>query len=156
MIVRQAEVADAAGMAAVLNQIIAIGGTTAHQVAKAVPTVQADYVDGPTVLTSVVAVDQGRVIGWHSVGLWHGHADIGTFVQPGIQARRIGAALFARTCDLAKAKCVRTIHAATRADNAPGLAYYARIGFVDAGSEPDFALADGRVVGRVFRRFEVV
>ena len=156
MIVRQAAVADAAGMAALLNQIIAIGGTTAHQVAKPVPTVQADYVDGPTVLTSVVAVDQGRVSGWQSVGLWQGHADIGTFVQPGVQARGIGAALFAMTLDLARAKGLATIHAAIRADNAPGLAYYARIGFVDTRSEPDFALADGRVVGRVFRRFEVI
>lgn len=140
-------------MTAILNQIIRIGGTTAHQEPKSVAAVRHDYIDGPEVQTSVVAEMGGQIVGWQSIGLWQGDAHIGTFVQPGLQAGGVGAALFALTCDQARAAGIRQIEAAIRADNVPGLAYYARIGFRDVGAEPDFALNDGRVVGRIHRRY---
>ncbi len=155
MIVREAVAADAPAMAEILNQIIAIGGTTAHESAKSVEAVLEDYVAGADVLGAVVAEDQGVVIGWQSAGLWQGEAHIGTFVAPGIQARGIGAAMFAMTCDLVGRAGVRIIIASIRADNIPGLAYYARLGFVDFDHDPGFALSDGRVVGRVHRRYVI-
>lgn len=142
-------------MAAVLNAIIAIGGTTAHEHPKTAEQVCADYVDGPDVLASVVAEDQGRVIGWQSVGMWEGDPHIGTFVQPGLQARGVGGALFAATCAALRVRGTRFIIAHIRADNVPGLAYYARIGFRDIGGDPDFDLSDGRRVGRIHRRFDL-
>ncbi len=151
--VRAARPEDAAAMADILNQIIEIGGTTAHQEPKSPDTVRRDYIDGPEVQTSVVAELDGRIVGWQSIGLWQGDAHIGTFVQPGLQAGGVGAALFALTCDQARAAGLTQIEAAIRADNVPGLAYYARIGFQDVGAEPEFALNEGRVVGRVHRRF---
>ena len=156
MIIRRAVPADAAAMAGILNTIIAIGGTTAHEVPKSVEVVQRDYVEGPDVLSCMVADDGGQVIGWQSVGLWQGEAHIGTFVQPGIQARGIGAGLFAVTCDLLRQVGIKAIIASIRADNVPGLAYYAHIGFTDTHAEPDFALSDGRIVGRIHRRFDLV
>lgn len=144
---------DAEAMAAILNRIIEIGGTTAHQVPKSSGQVRHDYIDGPDVQTSVVAESEGQVVGWQSVGLWQGLSHIGTFVQPGLQAAGVGARLFALTCAQARAAGITRIEAAIRADNVPGLAYYARIGFADVGHEPEFALNDGRVVGRVHRRF---
>ncbi len=156
MIIRRAIPADAPAMADLLNEIIAIGGTTAHETAKSAEAVRCDYVDGPDVLSAVVAEDGGRVIGWQSVGLWQGEAHIGTFVQPGLQAKGAGAAMFALTCDIVRATGQRAIIASIRADNLPGLAYYARIGFVDFAHEPEFALKDGTVVGRVSRRFDLV
>jgi L-amino acid N-acyltransferase YncA len=155
MIVRVATTSDAAAMAEVLNAVIAIGGTTAHETPKDADHVRADYIDGPDVLTAVVAEDAGRIVGWQSVGWWHGDPHIGTFVMPGLQAKGTGAAMFALTCDGLRARGTRYIIAWIRADNAPGLAYYARIGFRDIGGDPTFALSDGRVVGRVHRRFDL-
>jgi L-amino acid N-acyltransferase YncA len=155
MIVRRATVADAGAMTDILNTVIAIGGTTAHEDPKPVETVRRDYIDGPDVLASVVAEEAGRVVGWQSVGLWQGEADIGTFVAPGTQARGAGTAMFALTCAILRDKGHRRITAAIRADNRPGLAYYARIGFVDVTRDAEFALADGRVVGRVHRVFDL-
>jgi L-amino acid N-acyltransferase YncA len=151
--VRLSTAEDAEGMAQVLNEIIAIGGTTAHENPKPVAAVRKGYIDGADVLSSVVAEEEGRIVGWQSVEHWQGEAHIGTFVQPGLQARGVGAGLFALTCETLRAKGVREIVASIRADNVPGLAYYARIGFVDFAQEPDFALSDGRRVGRIHRRF---
>ena len=157
MIVRPATPADASAMTALLNAIIAIGGTTAHQHPKTEAQVRTDYIDGPEALTCVVAEDGGQVIGFQSVGTWPGlpggWGDIGTFVAPGVQARGTGAALFVATCAAAREKRLAVLNATIRADNVPGLAYYARIGFTDYAHDPDWTLEDGRKVGRISRRF---
>lgn len=156
MIFRPARPEDAGAMAAILNEIIAIGGTTAHQHPKTPALVDQDYIRGADVLSSVVAEDASGVIGWQSSALWQGEAHIGSFVRPGIQARGVGAGLFALTLQILRQKPVPAIVATIRADNVPGLAYYGRLGFVDFAAEPDYALEDGRVVGRVHRRFSLV
>ncbi len=156
MIVRKATAADAGEMADLLNEIIAIGGTTAHQTPKTETEVRHEYTEGPDVLSSVVAEADGSIVGWQSTEIWKGEAHIGTFVRPGIQAKGVGVAMFALTCDIVRITGHRAIIATIRSDNRPGLAYYARIGFVDFAADPDFALNDGTVVGRVHRRFEVV
>jgi L-amino acid N-acyltransferase YncA len=154
MIVRKATPDDAEAMAAILNAIIAIGGTTAHQEPKSVARVRHSYVTAPGVRAAVVAEAEGRMLGWQSVEFWQGELHIGTFVAPGLQARGVGAALFALTCDLLRPDPAPII-ATIRADNAPGLAYYARMGFREVSRDPDWALQDGRVVGRVNRRFDL-
>jgi L-amino acid N-acyltransferase YncA len=155
VIVRPATPADGPAMTDLLNQIIAIGGTTAHQSPRTEQLVRDTDLDGPDVISSVVAENQGRIVGWQSLSNYHDDVHIGTFVQPGLQARGVGGALFALTCDKAREAGVKTITAYIRADNLPGLAYYARIGFVDYESNPDFALNDGRIVGRAHRRFDL-
>lgn len=155
MIIRQAKVEDAAGMAAVLNRIIEIGGTTAHQNLMSDDQLRDHYIDGDDTVTCVVAEVDEVVIGWQAVGWWQGEPHIGSFVQSGGQAKGVGARLFALTCEVARLAGLVEIHASIRADNVPGLAYYSRMGFVDYASEPDFALQDGRVVGRVLRRYEL-
>jgi L-amino acid N-acyltransferase YncA len=155
MLIRHATPADAPAMTAILNAIIAIGGTTAHEELKAEATVLNDYITGPDVLACSVAEVDGSVIGWQSAGWYHGHPDIGTFVQPGTQAKGIGAQLFALTCTTLRAKGITYIHATIRADNVPGLAYYARMGFRDIARDPRYALRDGKVVGRVTRQFDL-
>jgi L-amino acid N-acyltransferase YncA len=155
VLIRPAVPADAPAMAGLLNEIIAIGGTTAHETPKDADHVRHDYIDGSEVHASVVAEEAGQVIGWQSVGMWQGDPHIGTFVRPGIQAKGVGGAMFAATCDILRHVGITYIIAHIRADNLPGLAYYARIGFRDIGHDPDFALTDGRKVGRVFRRFDL-
>jgi L-amino acid N-acyltransferase YncA len=153
--VRKASPDDAAAMADVLNAVIAIGGTTAHEVPKSAAEVRDDYVDGVDVLSSVVAEDAGRIVGWQSVGFWLGEEHIGTFVAPGLQAKGVGVGLFAMTRSLLAEREVRQVFATIRADNVAGLAYYTRLGFREIGNDPDFALRDGRRVGRVHRRLDL-
>ncbi len=156
MIVRSALPKDAPGMAGLLNQIIAIGGTTAHEQPTDAAKTRQQAIDGPDVLSAVVAEEDGRIIGWQSVEQWEGEAHIGTYVRPGLQAKGIGTALFALTLTALKAQSLGYVMASIRADNLPGLAYYARIGFRDIRHEPDFALEDGRKVGRVHRRIDLM
>lgn len=156
MIIRPATASDAFAMTRVLNQIIAIGGTTAHETPKSAQQVLDDYVTGPDVLSSVVTLLEDRLIGWQSVGRWQDEAHIGTFVAPDVQAKGAGAAMFALTCDTVQKAGVPYLVASIRADNEPGLRYYARMGFTDFASEPHFALSTGQIVGRIHRRFDVV
>ena len=157
MLIRPATPADAAAMAEILNQIIAIGGTTAHQHRVTEPAITDWYINGPGLITCHIAESGGKLIGFQAVdrspSLPSGWGDIATFVAPGTQAKGTGTALFAATRTAAKAAGVKTLNATIRADNAPGLAYYARIGFADYAQEPDWRLADGTRVGRVSRRF---
>jgi L-amino acid N-acyltransferase YncA len=155
MLIRRATPNDAVAMTAILNAIIAIGGTTAHEHPKTEQTVLVDYVTGPDVLACSIAEDQGTIIGWQSTGWYHGNPEIGTFVQPGTQARGIGAQLFALTCATLRAKGITYIIATIRADNIPGLAYYARVGFRDIAQDPDYALSTGQRVGRITRRIDL-
>ena len=53
MIVRPATPGDAAAMAALLNRIIAIGGTTAHQTPKTADAILTGYIDGPDCITAI-------------------------------------------------------------------------------------------------------
>ncbi len=160
MRIRAAMPGDAAPMAALLNRIIRIGGTTAHQQDMSPKTVLTHYITGPATICCHVAEDaEGQLLGFQSLAweplrgpLWAG---IGTFVSPDLQARGTGAALFQATLPAARAAGAEVIDATIRADNRPGLAYYARIGFVDYATDPDWALADGQVVGRVQRRFDL-
>ncbi len=153
MIIRPALAADVSAMTEILNAIVGIGGPTAHEIIKTTEAVRTEYMDGPNELAAVVAEDQGQVIGWQSVGFWQGEAHIGTCVQLGVQAKGIGVQMFALTCDALRSAGIRALIASIRADNAPGLAHYSRISFVDTSFEPDFALPDGRIVGRVPQRF---
>jgi L-amino acid N-acyltransferase YncA len=155
MLIRPATPSDAPAMTAILNAIIAIGGTTAHEDPKSPVTVTTDYISGPDVLASSVAEQGGTIIGWQSVGWYHGNPEIGTFVQPGVQAKGIGAQLFALSCATLRAAGITYIIATIRADNVPGLAYYARIGFRDIAHDPDYALRNGQKVGRITRRIDL-
>lgn len=156
MIVRPAMPGDAAAMADLLNRIIAIGGTTAHERPFSAQDIDHHYISGALVICCHVAEDQG-LIGFQSVeshaALPQGWGDIGTFVDPARQRSGAGAALFAATQTACRAAGLVAINATIRADNAPGLGYYARRGFVDHATDPAFALSDGRVVGRISRHF---
>ena len=156
MLIRDTTPADAGPMADLLNAIIAIGGTTAHREPKSPEAVRQGYIDGPEVRTSVLAEEGGQVIGWQSIDFWQGGFHIGSFVRPGIQARGVGAQMFALTLERARAQGIPEIIASIRADNVPGLAFYAKMGFVDFACDPDFALKDGTVVGRVHRKLSLV
>jgi hypothetical protein len=156
VIVRTARPEDAAQMAENPNRIIAIGGTTAHETPKAADPVRDRYVTGPDVLSSFVAESVGQMVGRPAVEWWRGEAHIGTFLRPGMQASGLGAAPFAQTRPRLGALGPPAIIASIRADHVAARAYDGRTGFVDLARNPDDALRDGRVVGRVHRRSDLV
>ena len=157
--IRPALPCDAPALTALLNAIIAIGGTTAHQNAFSDEVFCEEYIAGPNVVCCHLAIDAGQVLGFQALGahalLPKGWLDIGTFVSATARGAGVGAALFAATKTMAKGKC-KVINATIRADNAMGLAFYNRIGFVDYAVDPEFALNDGRKVGRVSKRYALV
>ena len=152
--------ADAAALAALLNEIIAAGGTTAYET-PFTPDAFADaHIDGPGVITSVVAEDEiGRPMGFQillaSDKLGPGWGDIGTFARRGSTTRGIGSALFAATKAAAIAAGLKTLNATIRADNSGGLTFYAKMGFVDYAVSRAVPLADGRPVDRIARRYDL-
>ena len=149
MNLRPATPADAPAMADLLNRIIAIGGTTAHE---------HHYISGESVVCCHLAEDAAGLIGFQAVEHYPGRAgwgDIGSFVDPDRQRSGAGAALFAATEAACRAAGLVAINATIRADNAPGLGYYARRGFVDYAQDPEYALKSGRIVGRISRRFDL-
>lgn len=162
LILRPATATDAPEMAALLNEIIAIGGTTAYEDSFDAQTMRASYMAAPNLLCCTVAETGGALAGFQ--GLFHptevdpmpeGWAFIATFARVGGAGRGVGRALFGETLRLARAAGIKTIDATIRADNASGLGYYARLGFVDYDRLRAVPLKNGTPVDRIRKRFEV-
>lgn len=159
--VRPAHDLDAREMAAILSDIVAIGGTTALT-----GEVGADYILGrmktaPEVSAWHVAEKpSGEIVGfqWITRGgdyLPPEAAEIATFAKPGQQGLGIGSKLFEATKAAARALGYRWINANIRADNASGLAYYQSRGFEDHGRIEGYRMADGRVVDKILKRLDL-
>lgn len=155
---------DAAPLCAVQTRIIEIGGTTAREYPYTLAEFANRYLTGPAVLcchTAEILTAEGS---WHPIGLQclvsapdlpEGWASIGTFVDPEVQRSGAGQALFAATQAAARAKGIRSLNATIRSDNAPGLGYYARLGFRDYAAGPDHLTRDGSRIPRIRRQFEL-
>lgn len=155
-IVRRATPADAPAMAAILNAVIRIGGTTAYE-----DELDAAYLASKTEAPGFahVALDAaGAVIGTQWIEPDEddpGLAIIASFVQPGLAQGGVGSALFPHTRAEAARRGFREIDATIRADNAGGLAYYARQGFRDFSVARGVPLKDGTPVDRVSKRLSL-
>lgn len=149
--------ADAVALAELLNEIITAGGTTAYQVPFTPERFASAHIDGPNVLTSLIAEADGRAMGFqillHDPKLPDGWGDIGTFARVGAATRGIGSALFVATCDAARDLGLIGINAKIRADNAGGLAFYTKQGFRDHSVAKDAPLDDGTLVDRISKRY---
>lgn len=148
---------DAAELADLLNAIIARGGTTALETPFTPDTLDRKYLTGPTVLCCFVAQADGQLLGFQTLGrqsfLPPDIGDIGTFTRVGITQRGTGTALFAATCARARQLGLIGINATIRSDNAGGLAFYSRIGFIDHEVVPAVPLKDGTPVDRIRKRY---
>ena len=151
---------DAPDMARLLNEIIEQGGTTAMTR----PLTGQDLIER-------MASNKGRNA-WHvavddtekAVGFqWiepAGYlpaeaAEISTFVQIGQTGLGIGSTLFAATRKAAKSLGYRWINANIRADNEGGLIYYQSRGFQDYGIIENYEMANGELVNKVLKRFDL-
>lgn len=156
--VRPAAPADVPALCGFLNEIIRIGGTTANETPFTPESFTGHYLAGPGFVSCFVAEDaEGRPCAFQALerydGLPEGWADIGTFSRPDAKMRGAGTALFAATRDNARALGLSAINATIRADNAGGLAYYGKMGFVDYKVDKAVPLKSGRVVDRISKRY---
>ncbi|MFG5379981.1 GNAT family N-acetyltransferase [Yoonia sp. R2-816] len=163
MIIRDATAADAAQMTAILNEIIALGGTTAHQRPFDEDRMLHHYIAPSDPLSCQVAEDQGAILGFQYLG-WpdpdEGYmpehwAIIASFVASSAAGKGVGQHLFAATKAVAIKAGVKTIDATIRADNVPGLRYYSGLGFTDYDRLIGIPLRDGTVVDRVRKRYDL-
>jgi len=138
---RKAEPRDAAAMAKLINEIIDIGGTTAHRRHFDSVRVVAEFIAPPLGISCFVAFEAEllgfQVLEWADPK-WQGEgklppdwAVIASFVSPAAQGQGVGQALFTHTLNVAKKSGAVAIDAKIRKENAIGLAYYSRIGFQD-------------------------
>lgn len=142
LLIRGATEQDAGPMCRLINEIIAIGGTTAFRDPFDEGRMIDTFVAAKRGISCFVAVEAGQVLGFQSLEWcdpdWSGEdrlpadwAVIGTYVAPRAHGRGIGRALFGETAGTAKAAGVRFIGATIRKENKGGQAYYGGIGFVD-------------------------
>ena len=162
--IRPAARSDAPAMAELINSIIAIGGTTAYEEPFDAVSMDAAYISLPELVSCFVAESDGKIVGFQ--GLMRSFEDddpfpddwgiIGTFAEVGLVRRGVGAALFTRTVEAARAARIRTIDATIRADNTGGLAFYTRLGFQDYDRLLARPLNDGTLVDRIRKRYDVL
>ena len=159
---RPATAKDATTMAALLNEIIAIGGTTAYEEPFNSKSMDHQYVSARNLIACTVAEKDGDLLGFQGL-FWPSEADtfptgwafIATFVRVGRTGGGVGRALFAATVQAARGAGVRTIDATIRADNTSGLSFYGRIGFTDYDRVAKVPLKDGTLVDRIRKRFDL-
>ncbi|WP_106746592.1 GNAT family N-acetyltransferase [Yoonia maritima] len=163
MIIRAAIHADAADMTALLNKIIALGGSTAHQTPFDVAQMQSHYIAPSALISCQIAHDAGAVIGFQWLG-WAEEPDdpmpegwgvIASFVSPDASGKGVGQHLFHATKAAALEAGTQVIDATIRADNVVGLRYYSGLGFQDYDRLRNIPLRDGTPVDRIRKRFDL-
>jgi len=152
---------DAAGLADLLNAIIARGGTTALEKPFTPQALDEAYLTGSEVICCFVAVERasGDYAGFQTLGRYadlpDGYGDIGTFARVDGTQRGVGGALFAATVAEARRLGLAGINATIRADNSGGLRFYGRMGFTDHSVLAAAPLKDGRPVDRISKRYRL-
>ena len=152
MRIRAATTADAEGISAVLQELVAAKKRTKPGDPE---FARRHYIEDPDRVQCFVAEDEnGHVLGFQSVktaganndyGTPAGWGFIGTHVSPRAARRGVGARLFAATILAARQARLPAIEAYIGAENAEGQAYYEAMGF-RTYRQPD---------GAVCKRYEV-
>lgn len=147
---------DEGPLTAILNEIIAAGGTTAYETPFTPERLRAYHLDGPGVLCCHVVLEGEEPVGFQVLNanpaLPEGWGDIASFTRREPPVRGAGTLLFQATQARARALGLAMLNATIRADNRPGLAYYAKMGFEDYERLPAVPLADGTPVDRIRRK----
>lgn len=151
--VRDMTDADVPSCVAILNYIIALGGTTSHETAFDDAGFAAHYLEKPEVIN--VVVHSGRVVGFQAAfEVEPGVYSIGSFTDQVNKVKGAGSALFAKTRNDCRTLGATSIIARITSDNTGGLAFYSRMGFQPFAFSPDdFTRANGATVDRVVKRF---
>jgi L-amino acid N-acyltransferase YncA len=158
--IRPAVAADAGPLCAILNQIIAIGGTTAFETPLSLADFDAEFLSGSNYVCCLMAETAGgEALGFQSLvrkaGLADGWADIATFTRREPRTPGVGVALFEATKTAARALGLIAINATIRADNYAGIPYYEKIGFETYAVAEAVPLKDGTPVDRVSKVYRL-
>jgi RimJ/RimL family protein N-acetyltransferase len=142
---------DLPALADLFNHTVRIGGTTAHEEEWDVATFKAEYFDEPALIHTVLNNDEP--IGFQAVfARDEKELSIGSFTDQRKPVRGAGSVMFEATKQAARAAGYTFIDAKIRADNVPGLAYYAKMGFEDFEVDKDVPLIDGTPMDRITKR----
>lgn len=157
--IRTAQTFDAAALAELLNPLIAEGTTTALATPRNAADMRAWMNRAPERSNWLVAENGGDIVGFQLIApkddLPPEACDIASFVAAGQAGLGIGSALFEDTKKATKRLGYVWINANIRADNEPGLTYYQSRGFRDWKIVEDVQLEDGRVVSKIYKRFDL-
>jgi L-amino acid N-acyltransferase YncA len=157
--VRPAGPLDAGPLADLLNEVIAEGGTTAITTPVTRDYIAERMASDPRAIWHLAEDDAGDVLGFQWVDPQPEHgadcAQIATFARVGRTGLGTGSALFEKTRAAALASGYRWINAEIRADNLGGLAYYGSRGFEDYGRIEGYRMANGQVVDKVLKRYDL-
>jgi GNAT superfamily N-acetyltransferase len=145
-------------MLVLLNDIIAIGGTTA--LTKPLTTNElADWLQISEQGHWFIAKNGENCLGFQGITphskLPPEACDIATFVDPNTQGQGIGHKLFDYTRNFAEDQGYHWINATIRADNTGGLGFYSRLGFKDWHHDKGVTLHNGLTVDRVSKRYDL-
>ena len=151
---------DAPHMARLLNEIIAIGGTTALTRPATANDLRDRMAANPDQSAWHVAFDDTDTLcGFQWIGphinLPTEACDVATFVQTGRTQLGIGSALFNATALAAEDLGYVWINATIRADNTGGLTYYQSRGFRDWHFDEGIVLESGQMVDKISKRYDI-
>lgn len=156
---RPVDTPDIPALAAILNEIVARGGTTARQQPMTPEAFGTHYVNGPAAICCTLVENGSEPVGFqglaHHPDLAEGWADIGTYTRRDRPVPGAGRALFAATLAEARARGLTFLNATIRADNTGGLAFYRKLGFQLYATSPSVPLDDGTPVDRLHHRLAI-
>jgi L-amino acid N-acyltransferase YncA len=159
--VRQAMPEDAASLRQILDDIIAVGGTTALEMPLSAEAFNEHFLTGQDcIVCFVVESLDGEPVGFQSltrnIGLPNGWADIATFTQRTPRSPGAGTALFQATSSFARDLGLVAINATIRADNYAGIPYHEKMGFKTYKVTQAVPLENGLPVDRISKRYDVL
>jgi len=158
--IRECRSEDLPELCELVNEIIAIGGTTALETHFTLQGFVDYFFNQQIQICCLVAEGtDGHLLGFQVLSfherLPDDWADIATFVRTSPRLSGVGSALFAETVAMAARYEINTLNATVRADNAGGLAYYEKMGFLPWEVEKGVPLKSGRLVDRIYMRYRV-
>ena len=157
--VRPTLAADLPDLTAILNAIIAAGGTTGYETPFTPDSFAEKFLTGPALLSSFCVLDGATPAGFQVLmrdpRLPPDWASIASFTRRDPPLKGAGRALFAATLARARALGLVAIDATIRADNVPGLSFYTKMGFVEYDRARAVPLRDGTPVDRIHHRLAV-
>lgn len=146
---------DVPACAAILNDIIARGGSTAHEDPYDEKGFSQYYLHDPAAVNVVLSGD--RVVGFQAVfDVGEGVYSVGSFTDRRSPVRGAGVALFSKTKEDCRALGGQSIIAKITSDNVGGLAFYSKLGFEPDAVWPDeFTRKNGTTVDRIVKRYRL-
>jgi L-amino acid N-acyltransferase YncA len=156
--IRRATGNDAARLCEILNEIVAMGGTTALERLLSPEQFDEEFISGPHCIFCYIAeAADGAALGFQvlqrSSRLPDGWGDIGTFTRRTARVPGVGTQLFHNTKKVAHEHGISVINATIRADNYAGIPFYEKMGFVTYSIAKAVPLKDGTPVDRVSKRY---